>query len=146
MVSRLVDRAADRQMNSTDLGLLEDDALNVFLCGTGSPLPDPTSAAACTIVVAGGKIYVVDVGPGSQEVAQLAGIPPSALAGDLQRSAHVGREDLAGEAAATAAFRLSPVIHPGARTWIVPEPRVSLQGPTAERSHSLNGSTSRCYH
>jgi hypothetical protein len=64
MVSRLVDRAAERQMNSTDLGLLEDDALNVFLCGTGSPLPDPTSAGACTIVVAGGKVYVVDVGPG----------------------------------------------------------------------------------
>ena len=81
VVGRLVDRAAERQMNSTDLGLLEDDALNVFLCGTGSPLPDPIRAAACTIVVAGGKLYVVDVGPGSQEVAQVAGIPTSALAG-----------------------------------------------------------------
>jgi ribonuclease Z len=81
MVSRLVDRAADRQMTSTDRSLLEDDALNVFLCGTGSPLPDASSAAACTLVVAAGKIYVVDVGPGSQEVAQLAGIPTSALAG-----------------------------------------------------------------
>ena len=93
MVSRLVDRAAERQMNSTDLGLLEDDALNVFLCGTGSPLPDPTRAAACTIVVAGGKLYVVDVGPGSQEVTQLAGIPTSALAGILLthfHSDHIG--------------------------------------------------------
>jgi ribonuclease Z len=93
MVSRLVDRAAERQMNSTDLGLLEDDALNVFLCGTGSPLPDPTRAAACTIVVAGGKLYVVDVGPGSQEVAQVAGIPTSALAGILLthfHSDHIG--------------------------------------------------------
>ena len=88
MVSRLVDRAAERQMNSTDLALLEDDALNVFLCGTGSPLPDPTSAGACTIVVAGGKVYVVDVGPGSQEVAQVAGIPTSALAGILLTHFH----------------------------------------------------------
>ncbi len=81
IIGRIAGAAADRQMNSVARGLLEDDALNVFLCGTGSPLPDPTSASACTMVLAGGKIYVVDVGPGSQEVAQLAGIPTSALGG-----------------------------------------------------------------
>ncbi|MCP5066549.1 MAG: MBL fold metallo-hydrolase [bacterium] len=81
MVTGLVDGAVNRQTNSTRLDLLEDDALSVFLCGTGSPLADPDSAAACTMVLAGGKIYVVDVGPGSQEVAQLAGMPVAALGG-----------------------------------------------------------------
>jgi ribonuclease Z len=80
-IGRIAGAAADRQLNATDRSLLESDALNVLLCGTGSPLPDPGSAAACTIVAAGGKVYVVDVGPGSQEVAQLAGVPTSALAG-----------------------------------------------------------------
>lgn len=81
MIGRLVDRAVDRQANAARLDLLDDDALQVFLCGTGSPLADPDSAAACTLVIAGGKVYVVDVGPGSQEVAQLAGMPTRALGG-----------------------------------------------------------------
>lgn len=81
MVGRIVEGAVDRQTESTRGELLTDDALRVFLCGTGSPLPDAESAAACTLVIAGGKVYVVDVGPGSQEVAQLAGIPTRAIGG-----------------------------------------------------------------
>jgi ribonuclease Z len=44
-------------------------------------------------VLAGGRVYVVDVGPGSQEVAQLAGIPTAALGGILLthfHSDHIG--------------------------------------------------------
>jgi ribonuclease Z len=81
MVGRVIDAGVKRQMNGVNTALLEDDGLSVFLCGTGSPLADPNSAAACTLVVAGGKIYVVDVGPGSQEVTQLAGIPTAAIGG-----------------------------------------------------------------
>ncbi len=81
MIGRIVDGAVDRQTSLARLDLLEDDALNVFLCGTGAPLADADSAAACTIVLAGGKLYVIDVGPGSQEVAQLAGMPTAALSG-----------------------------------------------------------------
>ncbi len=81
MIGRIVEGAVDRQINSTRVDLLEDDALRVFLCGTGSPLADSDSAAACTMVIAGGKVYVIDVGPGSQEVAQLAGMPTRALGG-----------------------------------------------------------------
>ena len=81
VVGRIVDASVDRQTNSVRGELLEDDALRVFLCGTGSPLADADSAAACTVVIAGGKVYVIDVGPGSQEVAQLAGIPTRALGG-----------------------------------------------------------------
>ena len=81
MIGRIVKTAANRQASSAAQATLEDDALHVFLCGTGSPLPDADSAAACTLVVAGGKVYVVDVGPGSQEVAQIAGYPTRAVAG-----------------------------------------------------------------
>jgi ribonuclease Z len=93
MIGRLVDAAVDRQTSSTRIDLLEDDALHVFLCGTGSPLADAGSAAACTMVIAGGKVYVIDVGPGSQEVAQLAGMPTRALGGVLLthfHSDHIG--------------------------------------------------------
>jgi ribonuclease Z len=81
LIETIVERAAERQRNATHREWLSDDALHVFLCGTGAPLPDPTSAAACTVVVAGGKVWVVDVGPGSQEVAQLGGVPREDLGG-----------------------------------------------------------------
>jgi ribonuclease Z len=81
VISRIAKAAADRQASAEGQAMLEDDAMNVFLCGTGSPLPDPKSASSCTMVIAGGKTYVVDVGLGSQEVAQLAGIPSAAIGG-----------------------------------------------------------------
>lgn len=45
--------------------LLSDGALHVALCGTGSPMPDPTRANACSAVIAGGHIVIIDTGPGS---------------------------------------------------------------------------------
>lgn len=61
---------------------LADDAMHVVLCGTGAPLLDTHRAGPCTAVIAGGKMYVIDVGPGSTErsleyrlpIAQLAGV------------------------------------------------------------------------
>ena len=38
------------------------DGLHVALCGTGSPLPDPGRAGACTVIIAGKHIFVVDSG------------------------------------------------------------------------------------
>jgi ribonuclease Z len=45
--------------------LLADDALRVMVCGSGSPMPDPERKPACNLVVAGGRIFVVDTGAGS---------------------------------------------------------------------------------
>jgi ribonuclease Z len=81
LVDGMMQRGIKQRTESVRTDLLEDDALNVFLCGTGAPLPDASTAAACTLVIAGGQIYVVDVGPGSQEVAQIAGMPTAALGG-----------------------------------------------------------------
>ena len=93
LVGRLVERAVERQLSAGHTEWLDDGALHVVLCGTGSPLPDPTSAASCTAVVADGRVWLVDVGPGSQEVAQLIGVPRSALGGVLLthfHSDHIG--------------------------------------------------------
>jgi len=93
MIGQMVETAVERQRNAGHTEWLDDGALHVVLCGTGSPLPDPTSAAACTAVVASGRVWVVDVGPGSQEVAQLIGVPRAALGGVLLthfHSDHIG--------------------------------------------------------
>jgi ribonuclease Z len=44
---------------------LKDDALHVLLCGTGSPMPNLSRANACVAVMAGGKVVIIDAGPGS---------------------------------------------------------------------------------
>ncbi|HCX68068.1 MAG TPA: MBL fold metallo-hydrolase, partial [Rhodobiaceae bacterium] len=47
--------------------VLDEDALHVVLCGTGSPVPDPERAQSCAIVYAGGKVFMVDSGLGGWE-------------------------------------------------------------------------------
>ena len=81
MVGRMITRGATQNVSSSAREMMLADDLSVFLCGTGSPLPDASAASACTLVSAGGRLYVVDVGVGSQEVAQLAGVPTERLAG-----------------------------------------------------------------
>lgn len=42
-----------------------DSGLHVAMCGTGSPMSDPSRAGPCTAVIAGNRLYVVDVGEGA---------------------------------------------------------------------------------
>jgi ribonuclease Z len=58
-----------------------DDSLHVILCGTASPLPDSNRAKACTLVVAGGRAYVVDTGPESWKQLALMLFPADRIAG-----------------------------------------------------------------
>lgn len=51
------------------------DGLHVLLCGTGSPLPDPTRAGPCTAIIAGSRLFIVDAGEGSARNLTLAGFP-----------------------------------------------------------------------
>ena len=41
------------------------DGLHVGLCGAGSPMPDERRLGACTVVVAGKRLFVFDTGNGS---------------------------------------------------------------------------------
>ena len=59
--------------------LLNDKALHIVLCGTGSPMPDPDRANACTAVVAGGHIVIIDTGPGSWAKFARTRLPAAAI-------------------------------------------------------------------
>jgi ribonuclease Z len=55
--------------------MTEFDGLQVFMCGTSSPLPDPNRAQACVAILAGKALYVIDTGAGSARVATLGRLP-----------------------------------------------------------------------
>jgi ribonuclease Z len=64
---RLFAAGARQQMIRTSQVPLTDDALRVLLCGTSSPLPFRQAAKSCTMVVAGGRVFIVDIGPEAAE-------------------------------------------------------------------------------
>lgn len=59
----LFDRAIERNFATDPVEELPD-GLHVYLCGTGSPMPDNKRAAACIGVLAGDRAYVFDAGSG----------------------------------------------------------------------------------
>lgn len=71
----LINRAADNAMMRNVMAQLPADQLHVGFCGTGSPLPSRDRAAACTVVIADGKLFVFDMGEGSGETLSLMGMP-----------------------------------------------------------------------
>ena len=60
----LLERVASR-LATPRTDIYADDAMRVLICGSASPLPHPTRARPCTAIFAAGKMWVVDVGPGS---------------------------------------------------------------------------------
>lgn len=53
------------------------DGLTAGFCGTGSPLPDRSRAGPCTAVVAGGRLFIFDVGDGATETLARMGLQPA---------------------------------------------------------------------
>jgi ribonuclease Z len=78
---RLLDRALDRNFAPRAAALFNNDGLNVFFCGTGSPLPSKARAQTCTAVFAGDRFFLVDAGTGSWETIAATGIPGGKLEG-----------------------------------------------------------------
>ena len=68
-------RAYDRAMGDPFAGF--PDGLSVALCGSGSPLPDPTRAGPCTAVIAGRRLFIIDSGEGSVRSMVLMRLPPA---------------------------------------------------------------------
>jgi ribonuclease Z len=79
IAERIMARAYDRAMGDSIAGL--PDGLSVALCGSGSPMPDPTRAGPCTAVIAGRRLFVVDSGEGSVKVLALMQLPPARVEG-----------------------------------------------------------------
>jgi ribonuclease Z len=89
----LVRRAAERNIGRDNGALLGPDALRVAVCGSSAPLPSPRRAKACVAVMAGGRFYLVDVGPESVETLMQWGVPLSQVGGVFlthYHSDHIG--------------------------------------------------------
>lgn len=52
----------ERQLANNLEGPKLPDGLHVGLCGAGSPLPDPQRSPPCTLVIAGDRMFLFDVG------------------------------------------------------------------------------------
>src|SRR5580693_233232 len=76
LAERLMARVFDQAMNGDPIADLPD-GLHVGLCGSGSPMPDPTRAGPCAAVVAGRRLFVVDSGTGSTKNLSLMNLPPA---------------------------------------------------------------------
>ena len=76
IAERVMARVYDKALAGDPLAALPD-GLHVGLCGSGSPMPDPTRAGPCTVVIAGQKEFVVDSGTGSTKVLSLMNLPPA---------------------------------------------------------------------
>lgn len=70
----LMERMVGQRMG-TDFVADLPDGLTVGLCGSGSPLPDPTRAGPCTFVIAGDRLFIVDTGSGSTRNLLQMGVP-----------------------------------------------------------------------
>lgn len=70
----LLEQAANAAMKRTP-PMSEFDGLQVFMCGTSSPLPAPGRAQVCVAILAGQALYVIDAGAGSAQVATLGRLP-----------------------------------------------------------------------
>ena len=81
IVMNLFTRAAEKAMARDVMAGLDPMALHVGFCGTSSPLPSRDRAAACTLVIADGKLFVFDMGEGSGEILSLMGMPLDKIQG-----------------------------------------------------------------
>jgi ribonuclease Z len=76
-----LDARIERRVTRSDRSLLESPALHVVFCGSGSGAPDPGRAGPCVAIVAAGRFYLIDVGAGAWETADLIGLPVESLRG-----------------------------------------------------------------
>jgi len=79
---RLMARVYDHALAGDPLAALPD-GLSVGLCGSGSPMPDPTRAGPCTAVVAGRRLFVVDIGEGAAKSLALMNLPAARVSAVL---------------------------------------------------------------
>jgi len=62
----LMDRLLKENM-SADMVKGLPDGLHAYVCGSGSPLPDPQRTGPCLAVIAGQRVFLVDAGEGAAE-------------------------------------------------------------------------------
>lgn len=98
LLTKGVSRFANERMAGKTLNDLPD-GLHVFLCGAGSPMPDPKRSGPCNIVIAGERVIVVDTGSGAVKNFGLMGIPVGRVDDLLLTHFHSDHIDGVGELA-----------------------------------------------
>jgi len=78
IAERVFHRAID-QNAGIDRSAALPDGLHIYLCGTGSPMPDATRAGPCLGVLAGDQAFVFDVGSGGVRNLGSMGFPTARL-------------------------------------------------------------------
>jgi ribonuclease Z len=73
------------------------DGLHVYMCGTGSPMPDADRAGPCIAVLAGKQAFVFDSGSGSIRKLQRMGFPMERIEGMFLTHLHSDHIDGMGE-------------------------------------------------
>ena len=122
----LLEKAATAAMQRPP-PMSEYDGLQVFMCGTSSPLPELGRAQACVAILAGESLYLVDTGAGSALTATLGQLPLERLEAVLLTHYH------SNHIAALAEFNLN--------SWVAGRPRpLTVIGPegVAEVVDGLN--------
>jgi ribonuclease Z len=95
---RLFAAGVERNLNRDVIAELPD-GLHVALCGTGSPLTDPVRAGPCTAIIAGKKLFIVDIGGGAVRRMQQMGLSPAAVEAVFLTHFHSDHIDGLGELA-----------------------------------------------
>lgn len=96
IADRIVDETMNREVG-VDFTKTMPDGINVYLCGTGSPLPDMDHAGPCVGVVAGKDAFIFDVGSGSIRKLLRMGYPIERLQGTFITHLHSDHIDGMGE-------------------------------------------------
>ncbi len=96
IVERMMPNIIAQNMTRDVVGDLPD-GLHVFVCGAGSPMPNPNAGGPCLVVIAGQDIYVVDSGTGGSRTMTLGGVNPGAVKGLFLTHFHSDHIDGLGE-------------------------------------------------
>ena len=96
-IAKIVMSRIAAQNAGVDRAAALPDGLHVFICGAGSPMPDPLRAGPCTGIVAGDQVFVVDTGSGSLSNLLRMGFPVGRVEAAVLTHLHSDHIDGLGE-------------------------------------------------
>ncbi len=83
-----LERAVTSVITAEPVDLSDPDSMTLIFCGTGGPFPDPDRAGPCTLVAAGGRVFLVDSGSGGPQRLQQLRVPMGDIEGVLYTHLH----------------------------------------------------------